>query len=891
MVTTQIDMGLGEQDKDTSADGPKDKAVQQSAAAHPTGHQHTPMMQQYLGIKADYPDTILLYRMGDFYELFFRDAELASRLLGITLTQRGKANGEPIPMAGVPYHSIDQYLAKLVKLGRSVAIAEQIGDPATSKGPVERKVVRVVTPGTLVEDSLLDERRDNLLTAVYQRDGQYAMATLEMSLGHFQAQQLDSLEQLESELQRTKPAEILVSEQNSALADKQAKYAATPVANWYFDFDVAHDLLCRQFNTKDLVAYGCQDFPLAVCAAGALLQYAKDMQYKAMPHVTDFKITQKSDFLIIDAASRQNLEIETNLTGGNEFTLVALMDRCANPMGARLLRRWLHGPITDRHTIAQRQLAVAEFINSLERSAIQDLLKRSGDIERILTRIALNSARPRDLVRLREALHCLPQLKDHLAPAQCDVLAHLLQTLGPFDKQYQLLEQAILDEPAVLIRDGGVIRPEFDSEFQELHQLSKNSGEYLLELEQRERAQTGIATLRVKYNRVHGFYIEVSKAQSGQAPEHYIRRQTLKNAERYITEELKEYEDKVLSAREKSLAREKYLYQTVLDALQPSLSALQQMAQALSQLDVLANFAERAISLNFCQPMLTDQPGIKIIEGRHPVVEASQSAPFIANDLELSDSTRMHVITGPNMGGKSTYMRQNALIALLAYTGSYVPASSATLGPIDRIFTRIGAADDLAGGRSTFMVEMTEMANILRNASSNSLVLVDEIGRGTSTYDGLSLAWACAVDLATRLNAFSLFATHYFEITELAEQLASVENVHLDAVEHGQDIVFMYHVKDGPANQSYGIQVARLAGLPEQVLNAARERLTLLESQFDQEFHKQDLFVAPPVSAKPEQPTQLPSSPVLNRLDEVDADDLSAREALQLIYELKQLSK
>jgi DNA mismatch repair protein MutS len=845
--------------------------------------QHTPMMQQYLGLKADYPDTLMLYRMGDFYEVFYADAELASKLLGITLTQRGKSGGEPIPMAGVPYHSIDQYLAKLVKLGHSVAIAEQIGDPATSKGPVERKVVRVVTPGTLVEDSLLDERRDNTLAAVYQRNGSYSIATMELSLGHFKAQQLDDLDQVHSELKRIQPAELLVTEQSPAVDQSSTGIATRSVPNWYFDFDVANELLCRQFNTKNLVAYGCQDFPLAVSAAGALLQYTRDMQYDSVPHISDFSISQKTDFLIIDAASRQNLEIETNLGGGHEFTLVALMDKCANPMGARLLRRWLHGPISDRSILGHRQLAVGDFIDRVDQSAVHDLLRKCGDIERILTRIALNNARPRDLVRLRQALQCLPALKNLLSIANTQLLSQLAGKLGPFEAPQQLLETAILDEPAVVTRDGGVIRPEFDSEFYELHTLSKNTGEFLVELEQRERQQTGITNLRVKYNRVHGFYIEMSRAQADGVPDHYIRRQTLKNAERFITEELKEYEDKVLSAREKALAREKYLYQNVIDQLQPALLDMQAMAQSLAQIDVLSNFAERAVALSFCCPVLSEFSGIEIIEGRHPVVEASQSAPFIANDLIFNNKTRMHVITGPNMGGKSTYMRQNALIALLAYTGSYVPASSATIGPIDRIFTRIGAADDLAGGRSTFMVEMTEMANILRNATENSLVLVDEIGRGTSTYDGLSLAWACALDLAQRLKAFSLFATHYFEITELAEELANVNNVHLNAVEHGQDIVFMYHVNDGPANQSYGIQVARLAGLPSQVLTTAEDKLRSLELEASKSLsgqshqHRMDFAVTKGVE----------QSALEKRLKSIDPDELNARQALELLYELK----
>lgn len=848
---------------------------------------HTPMMQQYLTIKADYPDTIVLYRMGDFYELFYGDAELASNLLDITLTQRGKSNGEPIPMAGVPYHSVDQYLAKLVKLGRSVAIAEQVGDPATSKGPVHRKVTRVVTPGTLVDESLLEERQDNCLVAVYARDNSMAIATLELSLGHFNAQHISTPEHLSAELQRLNPAELLVPEEHDIVLPAPLQARSKPVPNWYFDHDVASKLLCQQFHTQDLVAFGCSDYPLAVSAAGALLQYAKDMHFEALPHVTEFSILQKNDTLVIDAASRQNLEIETNLSGGKEFTLVALLDRCANPMGGRLLRRWLHGPITNHKELIERQISVGELLAQPNRQELHSLLKQCGDIERILTRVALGNARPRDLVRLRTALRCLPEIIRHLESLQSAQLKSISAVLGPFLEQQAWLESAILDEPAAVIREGGVIRPGYDAEFDELQALSKNSGNFLVELEQRERENTGIQTLKVKYNRVHGFYLEVSKSQSTDVPEHFIRRQTLKNAERYITEELKEYEDKVLSAREKSLAREKALYQGILEQLQPAVAELQRMAQGLSQLDVLNNFAERTQTLNFSRPLLTDEPGLMIKAGRHPVVEANQSRPFIANNLELSSHSKMRVITGPNMGGKSTYMRQNALIVLLAHTGSYVPAEAATIGPIDRIFTRIGAADDLAGGRSTFMVEMTEMANILRNATSNSLVLVDEIGRGTSTYDGLSLAWACALDLAERLDAYSLFATHYFEITELAEQLDSVENMHLDAVEHRHDIVFMYHVKQGPANQSYGIQVARLAGLPEGVLQQARQKLSELEDCQTQPARPHPS----PQASLFEQAIAAPTTehPALSRLADLDANDLSARQALDLIYELKEL--
>ena len=843
--------------------------------------QHTPMMQQYLRIKSEYPDTLVLYRMGDFYEVFYKDAQIASKLLDITLTQRGKSGGEPIPMAGVPFHSVDQYLAKLVKFGKSVAIAEQIGDPATSKGPVERKVVRVVTPGTLVEDALLNERADNLLAAVYKKDDQIGFATLELSLGHFETQQLERKEDLESELSRLNPAEILIPE--SSALDIQESHA---VPAWYFDNDVASELLCKQFESNSLVGFGCDDIPIAVCAAGALLQYAKDMQYEAIPHVKTIKVSRKSDRLIIDASSRQNLEIEKNLSGGTDFTLVSLMDKCANPMGGRLLRRWLHGPITDQETIKVRQAAIESCLNSVDVLSSQKILRQCGDIERVLTRIALQSARPRDLTKLRLALQSLPSLQQQFRLCDSPLILSCLKQLGPFPEPQNLLECAILEEPAAVIREGGVINPDFDDEFKELHTLSKNTGDFLIDLETRERERSGISTLKVKYNRVHGFYIEVSKAQGESVPEHYIRRQTLKNAERYITEELKEYEDKVLSAREKSLAREKALYQSVIDQLQPALSSLRLMAQALATLDVLANLAERASSLDFVKPELSSAPGIEIKGGRHPVVEANQSAPFIANDLVFDELTKMHVITGPNMGGKSTFMRQNALIALLAHTGSFVPADSAKIGPVDRIFTRIGAADDLAGGRSTFMVEMTEMANILRNATAKSLVLVDEIGRGTSTYDGLSLAWASAVELAQRIKAYSLFATHYFEITDLAERIDIVNNIHLDAVEHGNDIVFMYNVKPGPANQSYGIQVARLAGLPTAVIKAASSKLRELEQQQQTQAN----------SANPQQSlnfnpvSDTHKSDVEEKLDQLDVDAISPRDALRILYELKELS-
>ena len=870
----------------------------------------TPMMQQYLTIKSDYPDTLLLYRMGDFYEIFYKDAETASELLGITLTARGKNGDNPVPMAGVPVHSIEPYIAKLVKLGLSVAVCEQIGDPATSKGPVERKVVRVLTPGTLTDESLLDERQENSLASLHYRDKQWALSTLELSSGRFQGQLLPDEATVISELERLRPAELLVADDGSV--DTQTnnvisqfltmgKTHCHTVPGWYFNHDVALELMTKQFGTADLTAFGCDELPLIVCVAGALLQYAKDMQYTSIPHVQHFQVIHNDAYLLIDASSRRNLEIEFNLSGGREHTLIALMDNCRNPMGSRLLRRWLHGPIRDQQQIRHRLHAVETLIHQLDYHAIRDLLKQCGDIERILTRIALGSARPRDLVRLRCALQCLPSLQHTLGNNDSPAIEKIQTALAPQDELQNQLERAILDEPAAIIRDGNVIREDYDEEFDELRTLSQNSSDFLLQLEQREKERSGISTLKVNYNRVHGFYIEVSKAQSTSVPEEYVRRQTLKNAERFITSELKEYEDKVLSAREKSLAREKWLYQTLIESIQPQIPQLQNIASALAKLDVLSNFAERAIMLELTEPELVDESIINIRGGRHPVVERNLDKPFIANDLVLDNTTKMLAITGPNMGGKSTYMRQNALIALLAHTGSYVPASAATIGPIDRIFTRIGAADDLAGGRSTFMVEMTEMAQILRNATANSLVLVDEIGRGTSTFDGLSLAWACANDLAKRLQSFSLFATHYFEITHLAEELDNVANVHLNAVEHEHTIVFMYTIKPGPANQSYGIQVARLAGLPDDVLRAAKVRLDLLEQQnlnkgLNQGSNGQsgpstmDMFSQPLNSNQNHTPVQEPD-PVVQELMAIDPDNITAREAHQLLYKLVDSAK
>ena len=878
----------------------------------------TPMMQQYLGIKANYPNTIVFYRMGDFYEVFFDDAKKCSNLLDITLTARGKQGDNPVPMAGVPFHSAEQYIAKLVKFGEAVAICEQIGDPATSKGPVERKVVRVLTPGTLTDESFLDERQENALVAINystgnslsdSNAGEWALSLLELSTGRFQGQRLKNTSALISELERLQPAEILIDERilddlpetphdESILSlkthfksqDRQKIGHQQSVPQWYFNLDVATELLKSQFGISELTAFGLEEEPTVIQTAGALLQYAKDMHYEQIPHVKHFSLIQDQDLLLIDASSRRNLEIEFNLSGGREHTLIDLMDQCKNAMGSRLIRRWLHGPIRSKERIQQRLDAVEELKNSIDLDSLQRIIRKCGDVERILTRIALQSVRPNDLVRLRLTLQSLPELQSIQSNFHSDKLRLLAEKTQPRKNIQVLLESAILDEPPATIREGGFIRQGYDEEFDQLKKLSINSSEFLLELEQREKERTSIPTLRVNYNRVHGFYIEVSKGQTDKVPEEYIRRQTLKNAERYITNELKEYEDKVLSAREKSLAREKWLYQQLIDTLQPEILNLQSMAHAIATLDVLCNFAERASTLNLCSPNLVDENIIDIQGGRHLVVENNLQQPFIANNLALSTKRKMLIITGPNMGGKSTYMRQNVLISLLAHTGSYVPADSATLGPIDRIFTRIGASDDLAGGRSTFMVEMTEMAQILRNATEHSLVLVDEIGRGTSTYDGLSLAWACAHDLAKNIQSYTLFATHYFEITQISRELKNVNNVHLSATEHNNDIVFLYSIQDGAANQSYGIQVAKLAGLPEKVLVDAREKLDILETSSQQADNPNaqlnqtvDMFSSSNSSISQLDEKQIA---LLEQIESIQADSLTPREALDTIYNL-----
>ncbi len=847
--------------------------------------QHTPMMRQYLSIKAKHPNRLVFYRMGDFYELFFDDARRAAELLDITLTQRGQSAGQPIPMAGVPFHAAEGYLAKLVKLGESVAICEQIGDPANSKGPVERRVVRIVTPGTVSDEALLDAHSDNLLAALWQAGGHYGLAWLDLTGGRFRIQQLDADEVLAGELERLRPAELLLAEDQALtpLAGRPNNITRRPA--WHFDQDSALRLLNEQFGTHDLSGFGCADLPLAICAAGALLQYVADTQRSALPHVTCVAVERHDEGIVIDAATRQNLEILEATSGRRQHSLAGLLDSTATAMGSRLLRRWISRPLRDQDAVRDRHSAVACLLDHHLVGDLQRLLRGIGDIERILARVALRSARPRDLAVLRDSLAVLPALQGPLQGVDDPGLQRLSTAIGEHPKTLDLLARAIVEQPPVVLRDGGVLAAGFDAELDALRDLSQNADQFLVDLEQRERQRTGIDSLKVGYNRVHGYYIEIGRSKAGQAPDDYIRRQTLKGAERFITPELKVFEDKVLSARERALQREKALYEELLDSLMEPLGELQQTAEAIAQLDVLSCFAERATRLDLCRPTFRDAPGLTIMAGRHPVVEQVSDAPFIANDLVMDHQRNILIVTGPNMGGKSTFMRQAALIVLMAYAGCYVTADAADLGPFDRIFSRIGASDDLTGGRSTFMVEMQETANILHNASDRSLVLMDEIGRGTSTFDGLSLAWACAVDLATRLRAFTLFATHYFELTTLPDEHPGIVNVHLDAVEHGEGIVFLHAVRDGPANQSYGLQVAALAGVPRKVIELARQRLAELE----QAAQRHAAAESSQLSLFQPSPHPVAADPLRARLDAIDPDQLTPRQALEALYELRTL--
>lgn len=842
-------------------------------------------MQQYLKLKAENPEILLFYRMGDFYELFYDDAKRASQLLDISLTKRGSSAGEPIPMAGVPFHAVEGYLAKLVQLGESVAICEQIGDPATSKGPVERKVVRIVTPGTVTDEALLSERLDNLIAAIYHHNGKFGYATLDVTSGRFQLTEPETEEAMMAELQRTAPRELLFPEDFEPvhLMSNRNGNRRRPV--WEFELDTAKQQLNQQFGIRDLVGFGVEHASLGLCAAGCLIQYVKDTQRTALPHIRSLTFDRQDHSVILDAATRRNLEITQNLAGGTDNTLAAVLDHCSTPMGSRMLKRWLHQPMRCIDTLNNRLDAIGEIKDQGLFTDLQPTLKQIGDIERILARLALRSARPRDMARLRHAMQQLPELESLTASLTHPYLVKLAQFAAPIGEVCELLERAIKENPPVVIRDGGVIAEGYNEELDEWRKLADGATEYLEKLEADERERHGIDTLKVGYNAVHGFFIQVSRGQSHLVPPHYVRRQTLKNAERYIIPELKEHEDKVLNSKSKALALEKKLWEELFDLLMPHLEQMQNLASAVSQMDVLQNLAERADSLDYCRPTLVKDAGIHIQAGRHPVVEQVTSDPFIANPIELSPSRKMLIITGPNMGGKSTYMRQTALIALMAHIGSYVPAESAQIGSLDRIFTRIGASDDLASGRSTFMVEMTETANILHNATKNSLVLMDEIGRGTSTYDGLSLAWASAEWLATQIGAMTLFATHYFELTELPNLLPNLANVHLDAVEHGDSIAFMHAVQEGAASKSYGLAVAGLAGVPKTVIKNARTKLSQLEQlgQASDSPRPSTVDVANQLSLIPE------PSEIEQALSNIDPDDLTPRQALEELYRLKKM--
>jgi DNA mismatch repair protein MutS len=841
-----------------------------------TRTEHTPVIRQYLGFKSLHPDKLLFFRMGDFYELFFDDARKVARILDIALTSRGQSGGKPVPMAGVPYHAAENYLARLIRQGESVVICEQIGDPQTCKGPVERQIVRILTPGTVTDDSMLESRTDNLLLAIHGDKQDFGIAALNMSCGKLVLHELSSLDALISEIDRLRPAELLVAE-DSGLADLLTRASTVnPRPASEFEEGQALSLIRKQFGISDLSGFGCEAMTFAITATGCLLHYLQETQASQLPHLNGIRIESSDEYIVLDNISRRNLELDTSLGENNTHTLLNVLDTTATAMGGRLLRRWLHRPLRNQDELRLRHAAVESLIQNRGYLQLLDPLRSISDIERIMTRVALKSARPRDLIALRDSLRIIPELKSVVSKIDSPLLQRINDSLDEFPDVVSLLDRALPEQVPVTLRDGGVIATGFDAQLDELRKMSDNASGFLHELETRERARTGLSTLKVGFNRVHGYYIEISRAQSDQAPTDYTRRQTLKGTERFITPELKKFEDEVLSAREKALMREKFLYDQLLDDLLGVIHPIQITVEYIAQLDVITCFAERAVSLDLSAPELKQQRGLCITGGRHLVVEQVQSGPFIANDLKLDRETDMLIITGPNMGGKSTYMRQIALIVLLAHIGSFVPAEQAVIGPVDRIFTRIGAADDLAGGRSTFMVEMTETANILHNATRESLVLMDEIGRGTGTLDGLSLAWATAEYLAIETAAMTLFATHFFELTHLPERLENVSNVHLDAVEHGDDIVFLHAVKPGPASRSYGLQVAQLAGIPGRVLEQARIYMQTLDQQPVESLSNKDegLFKSRHQEA-------------LDKLATLDPDELTPRQALDILYSLK----
>ena len=866
------------------------------ASRDPTLAGHSPVMQQYLRIKAQHADSLLFYRMGDFYELFFEDATRAATLLDIVLTSRGQSNGEAIPMAGVPVHAADSYIARLAHMGESIAICEQIGRPTPSGGPVKREVVRLVTPGTLTDEALLDSGSDNLVAALCQKDGGYGLAWMELSSGSFTITECAGLEELQGELQRLRPAELLFSEGARLPEALPGRPAMHERRRWQFSASSARRSLQDQFRVHNLDGFGVEDMDRAVAAAGCLLDYVKDTQRGALPHVRTLSVERPGEALLMDAATRRNLELDRSLSGRDEHTLAGIVDRCATPMGSRLLRRWIHRPLRSHDVLRLRYQALDELRNAQE--GWREAIRAVGDLERVLARLAIRTARPRDLELLRSALKSAPAMRRRLRSLDAPLLQTLSGRMETPPEGLQLLEEALAGHPAPRIRDGEVIAAGYSAELDELREVSSNADAALQDLEREERETSGIANLKLGYNRVHGYYIELRRSQAEEAPEHYIRRQTLKHSERYITPELKRFEHRVLGARERAQELEVRLYEELLEKLSQWLACWQELAAAVAETDVLVNLASRSLELGYARPELTDRPGIRLKAGRHPVVELALESEFIANDLALSDDTRMLIVTGPNMGGKSTYMRQVALIVILAHIGSFVPAAEAEIGPLDRIFTRIGAGDDLAGGRSTFMVEMTETASILHNATGQSLVLMDEVGRGTSTYDGLSLAWAAAGYIAERLRCFTLFATHYFELTALAETAPACANVHLDAVEHAGTLVFLYSVREGPADRSYGLQVAALAGVPRPVIASARRMLDDLERRSGRLIDRERVQAQLPLTLDPgvkgvsDLRDNLPSGPedrsgAEQLLAGVDPEHLSPREALDLLFELK----
>ena len=859
----------------------------------------TPMMQQYMSVKAQHPHSLMFYRMGDFYELFFDDAHKAAKLLGITLTHRGKANGNPIPMAGVPYHAAEGYLARLVKKGETVVICEQIGE-VTGKGPVERGVVRIITPGTLTDDALLNAHQSSNLVSIAIHQNQIGIALLDLSAGIFKVQQQEfKAEQLPLELARLMPSELVLNEdiQDQALLEQIKSLIECPITkrpNVDFNLNNAQKTLCDQLGVSTLSGFGIDELPLAKVAAAALIHYAKETQKTALPHIRSIKLEQSSDFIALDPVTRRNLEIIDPLFE-HGTSLFNLVNDCQTAMGGRLLARTLMQPLRDTALLDQRLDAIEILLNGYHEAPIRLILKEISDIERVLSRIALGSARPRDLVQLRQACAQIPFLRNAIQPIvsqnQSTLIQQLNDELGDFNGLHLRLMNAIVENPPVLLRDGNVIAEGFDSELDELRQIRDHAGQFLIDLEIRERENTGINTLKIGYNRVSGYYIELTRAQAEQAPDSYIRRQTLKNAELYITPELKSFEDKVLSSESRALAREKALFEMLLDELRQDIGNLQMMSAAIAQIDLLSNFAHQARLYSWNRPEFSPEIGIQIQAGRHPVVESLIKTPYTPNDTQLDFNHRMSIITGPNMGGKSTFMRQTALISLLAYCGSYVPAKTAKLGPIDRIFTRIGSADDLSSGKSTFMVEMTETSQILHHATNQSLVLMDEVGRGTSTYDGLSLAWACVLDLTKRIQCLCLFATHYFELTELSKE-PCIENYHVTAKEINGQLILLHKVQHGPASQSHGLQVAKLAGIPESVIKDAQHRLRILEKQQQPQMVQNDLFSSlqePEVIEKVIEVEK--SSSALDALKNLDLDDLTPRQALEQLYQLKQLLK